>query len=368
MKYSSCKNRMPLTKSVLELTPNLNDVTSTSNIFDDPSYYYDTDSARTSTSIETLSSQSTCAIPLYGTSTTNTDHNHTESFSINQYYLGKVSSNNQHSVSFPEVMRDILKNQKKGENSPSSISSNNELSFQLQTESRSVLSFAIGTDGMEDNHIPAAIDNYKTYNSMYLHNPENYVEYRYPSEVYEHVRESFRYTQGFHGLLAYLESRFNKNYIIDIAKSMSRYRPSIIACTRNLKEEDLIFMEICFQRTLLEYQRFISISGTPTIIWRRTGQVAYAGKEFSILTGWTQEKLLTQTTYIIELMDDESVLQYFRTLSKLTFGDYKGASMSHCTLLTPNKERIRTTLMMTMKRDVFGIPMMIIGNFLPILS
>ena len=52
---------------------------------------------------------------------------------------------------------------------------------------------------------------------------------------------------------------------------------------------------------------------------------------------------------------------------KIAFGDFLGATMTECTLLTPKKDsKIRTGCMWTLKRDVFGTPMMIIGNFLPI--
>ncbi|KAK9457793.1 hypothetical protein V1511DRAFT_507889 [Dipodascopsis uninucleata] len=191
---------------------------------------------------------------------------------------------------------------------------------------------------------------------------------RDPETVYSSVTRPFSYTPGYHGLIAYLKSRFDKPHLMRVAKCMAAFRPSFIACTKTLKEEDLIFMEKCFQRTLLEYEKFISYSGTPTIVWRRTGQVAAVGKEFCILTGWTREQLLSKCTFVVELMDDHSVLEYFEGFSKLAFGDSRGATMMECTLLSPNGKKIPTACTWTIKRDVFDIPMMIVGNFLPILN
>ncbi|ODQ58366.1 hypothetical protein WICANDRAFT_33428, partial [Wickerhamomyces anomalus NRRL Y-366-8] len=185
--------------------------------------------------------------------------------------------------------------------------------------------------------------------------------------IYAKINKPFSYTPGFHALINYLRNRFNKKELVKMAKSMANYRPSFIACTNTLKEEDLIFMEQCFQRTLLEYDKFISISGTPTIVWRRTGQIAYVSEEFCILTGWTKEQLLNKITFIVELMDDVSVVEYFDLFSTIAYGDFRGATMTGCTLLTPENTTMKTTCMWTLKRDVFGIPMMIIGNFLPIL-
>ena len=154
--------------------------------------------------------------------------------------------------------------------------------------------------------------------------------------------------------------------LVKMAESMATYRPSFIACTNSLKEHDLIFMEQCFQRTLLTYDNYIKISGTPTIVWRRTGEVAYVGNEFCVLTGWPKEELIgkDKRKFIVELLDDKSVLQYFQVFSRIAFGDFLGATMTECTLLTPNPNvKIRTGCMWTLKRDVFGIPMMIVGNF-----
>lgn len=194
------------------------------------------------------------------------------------------------------------------------------------------------------------------------------IQFREPEEIYATISKPFLYTPGFHKLIAYLRSRFSKDKLVKMAESMAVYRPSFIACINSLRESDLIFMEQCFQRTLLTYDNFIKISGTPTIVWRRTGEIAYVGKEFTVLTGWTQQQLMgTKPTFIVELLDDQSVVEYFQLFSKIAFGDFLGATMTECTLLTPNKDvKIRTGCIWTLKRDVFGIPMMIIGNFLPI--
>lgn len=137
-------------------------------------------------------------------------------------------------------------------------------------------------------------------------------------------------------------------------------------------------MEKCFQRTLWEYEDFINACGTPTIVCRRTGEIAAVGKEFSILTGWRKEVLLgkepnlnintggsgmsgvssrgsftpranasagmdmtsnagavgrTQPVFLAELLDDESVVEFYEDFAKLAFGDSRGSVMTTCKLL-----------------------------------
>lgn len=204
------------------------------------------------------------------------------------------------------------------------------------------------------NNINAAKSSWKTF--------------RAPGDIYSGIKKPFSYTPGYHALVAYLRTRFDREQLMKMARCMATYRPSFIACTNTLQEDDLIFMEQCFQRTLMEYEKFISYSGTPTIVWRRTGEVTAVGKEFCILTGWSRERILNRQTFIVELMDDRSVVDYFEMFSNIAFGDSRGAMMAECTLLTPQGQNLKTCSMLTLKRDVFGIPMMIIGNFLPILT
>lgn len=86
-----------------------------------------------------------------------------------------------------------------------------------------------------------------------------------------------------------------------ISRALALFRPSVLASMMNLTEDDLIFTEKCLQRMLLEYEKLISYSGTPTVVWRRTGEIALVGKEFSLLTQWSRETLLGKKTYIYEV-------------------------------------------------------------------
>lgn len=60
------------------------------------------------------------------------------------------------------------------------------------------------------------------------------------------------------------------------------------------------FVERTFQRTLVELNKLISFSGTPTVVWRRTGEICLVGTEFCLLTGWKREELVGKK-YIFEV-------------------------------------------------------------------
>lgn len=209
---------------------------------------------------------------------------------------------------------------------------------------------------------------------------------RDPSQIYTAVTSPYPYTTGFHSLIAYLQTRFSSSpsKTLQIAKSLASIRPSFIATTKTLNREDLIFMEKCFQRTLWEYEGFIESVGTPTIVARRTGEIAAVGKEFQILTGWRKGVLLgrepnlnvnrghsgdtprtgsgsnthgratgthtpalrqgqdengsaeggrQQPVFLAELLDDDSVVQFYEDFARLAFGDSRGSVMAKGKLL-----------------------------------
>ncbi|SCU81230.1 LAFA_0C03466g1_1 [Lachancea sp. 'fantastica'] len=196
------------------------------------------------------------------------------------------------------------------------------------------------------------------------------LRYETPLEIYTLISAPFSHTSGFHSLLQYLRSRFSRADILEMCRSLAEFRPIFIAIAVTLTEEDMIFMEQCYQRTLLEYDQFISQIGTPTCVWRRNGQVSYVNDEFTLLTGWSRPDLLFKMTFIVELMDDQSVREYFKTFNRVAYQDFKGSErMKTCRLLTPVRDqKINCCCIWTLKRDVFGLPLMIIGNFMPILN
>jgi len=52
-------------------------------------------------------------------------------------------------------------------------------------------------------------------------------------------------------LFSFCAIRMDKEEMMRICRAMAMFRPSFIALIMNLTPEDLIFMEKCFQRTIL---------------------------------------------------------------------------------------------------------------------
>ncbi|ETW80605.1 hypothetical protein HETIRDRAFT_245864, partial [Heterobasidion irregulare TC 32-1] len=181
-------------------------------------------------------------------------------------------------------------------------------------------------------------------------------------EVYDTVTTPYDYTEGYHSLMKYLPYRFEKNDILRIVRALAIFRPSLIALQMPLTEEDEVFVEKCFQRSIIELDKLISYSGTPTVVWRRTGEICLVGPEFCMLTDWTKEELLGKGKYIWELFENQSVVEYWENFATHAFENTTQSVYSHCILLKPSGVPVPATFCFSIRRDIFDLPSLVIGR------
>ncbi|KAI6026332.1 hypothetical protein BKA83DRAFT_4241930 [Pisolithus microcarpus] len=160
------------------------------------------------------------------------------------------------------------------------------------------------------------------------------------------VTAPYDYTEGYHFLMKHLPTRFEKNDILRITE---------------------VFVERCFQRSLLELEKLISYSGTPTVVWRRTGEICLVAPEFCMLTEWPIDELLGKRKYIYELFENQSVVEYWENFATHAFENTTKSVYSHCVLLKPSGAPIPATFCFSIRRDIFDLPSIVIGQWLPLL-
>ncbi|KAI8066524.1 hypothetical protein BC940DRAFT_302365 [Gongronella butleri] len=183
-----------------------------------------------------------------------------------------------------------------------------------------------------------------------------------PTTIYTNVKHPFSYADGYHYLINYVRQNMGREELMRISRALALFRPSVLASMMNLTTDDLIFTEKCVQRTLLEYEKLITYSGTPTVVWRRTGEIVLVGKEFSLLTQWSKDSLLNKKTYIYELMSNSSAIEYWEQYAVHAFDNTDSAVYSSCILVSPAKRVVPCTFCFTIKRDIFDLPSVIVGN------
>ncbi|KAF8305493.1 hypothetical protein DL93DRAFT_2066262, partial [Clavulina sp. PMI_390] len=179
--------------------------------------------------------------------------------------------------------------------------------------------------------------------------------------VYSQVVTGYDYTQGYHFLMRFLSERFEKNDILRVVRALAIFRPSLIALQMPMTEQDEIFVERALQRSLLELEKLISYSGTPTAIWRRTGEICVVGLEFCMLTGWTKEDLVGQRKFIYELFENQSVVEYWENFASHAFENSTQSVYSHCVLLKPSGDPVPCAFCFTVRRNMFDLPDLIVG-------
>ncbi|KAI0780083.1 hypothetical protein C8Q74DRAFT_1447475 [Fomes fomentarius] len=185
--------------------------------------------------------------------------------------------------------------------------------------------------------------------------------------VYRNVTKGYDYTEGYHFLMKHMSRRFDKNDILRIVRALAIVRPSFIALQMPMTEEDEVFVEKCFQRSLIELDKLVSFSGTPTVAWRRTGEICLVGPEFCMLTGWEREELVGRRKYIYELFENQSVVEYWENFANHAFENTTQSVYSHCVLLKPNGAPVPCTFCFSIRRDIMDLPSLVIGQWLPLI-
>lgn len=172
---------------------------------------------------------------------------------------------------------------------------------------------------------------------------------------------------------------------------MSVLRPKFRAIAQSLKDIDLVFIEEAFERLLLDYDRVFSAMGVPACLWRRTGEIYKGNREFSELVGLDGYMMRDGRLCIYELMAEESAVNYWEKYGQVAFDTSQKAVLTSCVLrfkplittpgaaaITasskvnkrplddgPNEEGfINCCFSFTIRRDTWGIPSMIVGNFI----
>lgn len=227
----------------------------------------------------------------------------------------------------------------------------------------------------------------------YMSPMETHNLYRRVQDIYAKNIVDFEYPHSYHSLTFFLKKRFLGNTLSPEAKQKKRanlliilkliasYRPTFISAHKSLlKPYDFQFLEMSFQRSLIDCEKLAQLNLSPTIIWRRTGEIVSLSDDLLSLLGFTVKDILSKRTFIMELMyDDELIVNYFRLFSSVAVGNLHLSIITKCKLIKKeyddetnsnidSNHYIEFCSVWTVKRDLFDIPMLIVGQFLPIFS
>lgn len=129
-----------------------------------------------------------------------------------------------------------------------------------------------------------------------------------------------------------------------------------------------------------------SAMGIPACLWRRTGEIYKANREFVELVGVDNYMLRDGRLCIYELMAEDSAVNYWEKYGQVAFDTNQKAVLTSCILrykpvlpssgsntpanargkAPPQQEQgfISCCFSFTIRRDPYGIPTLIVGNFI----
>ncbi|PSS06777.1 hypothetical protein M430DRAFT_46115 [Amorphotheca resinae ATCC 22711] len=179
----------------------------------------------------------------------------------------------------------------------------------------------------------------------------------------------FNYVKGYARLSAYMDGHMQAASKQKILRQLDRFRPKFREKVQALTDIELIYVEMWFERSLMEYDRVFASMAIPACCWRRTGEIFRGNKEMAELIHVPIEKLRDGKIALHEILAEESLVNYWEKFGAIAFDQNQKALLTSCSLKNPNDQSkdptIRCCFSFTIRRDDHKIPSLIVGNFLP---
>lgn len=101
----------------------------------------------------------------------------------------------------------------------------------------------------------------------------------------------FNYVKGYARLNQYMEKHMQPALRQKILRQLDKFRPKFRERMQSLTDIELIFVEMWFERSLMEYDRVFASMAIPACLWRRTGEIFRGNKEMAELIDVPIERL-----------------------------------------------------------------------------
>ena len=93
----------------------------------------------------------------------------------------------------------------------------------------------------------------------------------------------FNYVKGYARLHRYMDLNLKSHYRQKILRQLDKFRPKFRERMQSLTDGQLVFVEMWFEKCLMEYDRIFASMAIPACCWRRTGEIFRGNKEMAEL-------------------------------------------------------------------------------------
>lgn len=101
----------------------------------------------------------------------------------------------------------------------------------------------------------------------------------------------FNYVKGYTRLNEYMSRNLQQQSRLRIVRQLDNFRPKFRERMQNLSDMQLVYVEVEFERRLMEYDRVFASMAIPACCWRRTGEIYRGNYEMAKLLGVPIETL-----------------------------------------------------------------------------
>ncbi|KAJ2784434.1 Transcription factor [Coemansia javaensis] len=201
------------------------------------------------------------------------------------------------------------------------------------------------------------------------------------------ILKPYDYVKGYTRLQQFMDANLGRTSSARILYVLSTFRPTFRTIAQSLTDMDLLLIEEGFERLLLDYDNVFNSFGLPACLWRRTGEIYKANREFADLVGLPLSCFHEGRVCIYEIMSESSMVNYWEKYGEIAFDATQKAVLTSCMLqpsaavralaqqraangagpaALPQVTRpVRCCFSFTLRRDKYNIPLGIIGNFIP---
>lgn len=106
----------------------------------------------------------------------------------------------------------------------------------------------------------------------------------------------FNYINGYARLGKYLDGHIAASSKQKIIRTINQFRPKFREKAQGLTDMQLVYVEMWFERQLMDYDRVFASMAVPACCWRRTGEIFRGNKEMAELIKVPVDKLRDVST------------------------------------------------------------------------
>ncbi|OLY85381.1 Regulator of drug sensitivity 2 [Smittium mucronatum] len=146
------------------------------------------------------------------------------------------------------------------------------------------------------------------------------------------VLKPFNYVNGYLRMHRFMEKNMSSASVTKLIGILSVYRSTFMMIIKSLTDADVLVSEVAFEKLLFDYTHIFRTFGTPACLWRRTGEIFKANKQFADLVGLPLQYFREGRITIYELMTEESTVNYIEKYTNVAFDVTQKAVLTSCVL------------------------------------